>query len=57
MDKFEEIFDHIVDAKRHNIRADVFNKVNIQNTKKYFRMVTDESKMLTETQKNNQMKN
>jgi len=33
MDKFEEIFDHIVKGKRNNIRSNVFNKVDILDTK------------------------
>ena len=32
MDKLEEIYDHIVDAKRDDTHSDVFKKVDIQNT-------------------------
>jgi len=51
MDKFEEIFDHIVKGKRDNIRSNVFNKVDILDTKKYCRGVTCESEILSENQK------
>ena len=32
MDKLEEIYDHIVDAKRDNTHSNVFNKIDVQNT-------------------------
>ena len=32
MDKLEEIYDHIVDAKREDIESNVFNKVDIKDT-------------------------
>ena len=41
MDKLEEIYDEIVEAKRNESHSDVFNKIDIQNTKKYFRVLSN----------------
>ena len=32
MDKLEEMYDQIVHAKRHGMKSDVFNKVDVNNT-------------------------
>ena len=40
MDKLEEIYDYIVDAKREDTESNVFNKVDIKDSKEYIRAVS-----------------
>ena len=40
MDKFEEIYDDIVDSKRENKESKVFDKVDIKDTREYIRAVS-----------------
>jgi len=43
MDKLEEIYDQIVEAKRENIQSDVFNQIDMQNTERYYRILSKAS--------------
>ena len=53
MDKFEEIYDHIVDAKREDNESNVYNKIDIKDTKEYIRVVSGVGlKRMSELQKN-----
>jgi len=41
MDKMEEIYDKIVDAKNKGVKDNVFQTVNVDDTSTYFRMTSN----------------
>ena len=58
MDKLEEIYDYIVDAKREDTESNVFNKVDIKDSKEYIRELSGVGEtQLNEIQKHAQQIN
>ena len=52
MDKLEEIYDHIVDAKRDGLENKCLDKVDVKDTKPYYRATSNiDGGKMTEKQK------